>query len=712
MTNRDFEILYKKIGYEVANKEMNSALLHLKEMIIESGNLYLEDQRSDIEKTYLNMLNYAVSNIHDPEQDSIYNKIQKKALDLADVTRDLYFTKTSNNIIYQYKRTSSLPQSNLNEETYSSDDLAKVFYKLWLTEKYDSELTAKIRTLFAKSEISANDKSTFVSAIMLGLIRSFDEDKFHLLLDFLSDPNKAIGQRALIALIFCSNIHSARIPLYKQLQSRIGLTFQDEEIAESLQSAIIQLLISKETDKITKKMKEAIPDIMKDTSLRDLKREKVKLEDLLNEESEMSGINPKWQSLLENAGVSDKMMELSQLQMEGGDIFMSTFAPLKNYAFFNNIENWFLPFYHAEIAQKYATDAEATSQLASMLDGSVFLCNSDKYSMLFSVNEMPSHYLDMIKGTFKMEKEQLEEAKRDERITDAHFEEKAFARMYIQDLFRFYNLFSYKNDFSNPFLSIKDLHQNLLIRGNSKSESIEKTIIDFYIKKEYYPQAIQLLKVLEAAKPADLDIVQKLAYCYQQTKDYKKAIAYYNMAETIKPETSWNLQRLAYCQKQAGDYQGSLGNYQRCASLEPDNLNIQANIGYCLINLKQYQEALKIFFKIDYLEPENKKAAKAIGWCSFETGKLEQAEKYYKKTAETGRDSIDWMNIGHILLCQNKKEESIYFYKQAYLKMDSDKKKFCQLFLEDKDSLVKNGLEESNHSFLRDYLLYKIEEQG
>ncbi|MBR5973220.1 MAG: tetratricopeptide repeat protein [Paludibacteraceae bacterium] len=710
MTNREFEILYKKTCLEVADKALNAALLNIKLMIAELTNPYFEDQRQEIENTYLNMLNYVINAVPDPEQESIYNKIQIRTLELADAVRDTFFTKESNNIVYQQKRTSSVLHINLPQDTYQTlEHLPKIFQRLWLTDKYQTDFTEQVKALFSNSFISNMDKSAFVSAITLALIRTFDMDKFHILLDLINHESKDVKQRALIGLIFCTNIHYQRIPLYKQLNSRINFIFQEESMAENLQNTIIQILLSNETNKITKKMNEAIPDLMKDVPLEEMRKNRLNITDFINEENEMSITNPKWKSIIENTSFSDKMMELSQLQIEGGDIFMSTFSSLKNYPFFNTIENWFLPFFCQEIAQKYPTPNN-DSKLPELLKTSIFLCNSDKYSMFYSIGQMPANYLDMMQETFQMEKEQLNEMKNDQNMLDKYSEEKIFARMYIQDLFRFYNIYIYKNDFSNPFLSIKEFPNNLLIRNNPKSLTIILAISDFYIKKEYYQQAIQLLQSIEKDHPTDLDIIQKIAYCHQQLKDYSKAITYYEKAETIQSNTLWNLQHLAYCKKCMKDYEGCLETYRACELLSPEDLNIQSNIGSCLINLQRYQEALKIFFKIEYLAPEDNRAAKAIGWCSFVCNKLEQAEKYYLKTDEKKRNISDWMNIGHIQLCQNKREEAIRSYQKAYLMIEKDPRKFENLFIEDKTHLINNGLSQENLSLICDYILYKIEE--
>ena len=68
------------------------------------------------------------------------------------------------------------------------------------------------------------------------------------------------------------------------------------------------------------------------------------------------------------------------------------------------------------------------------------------------------------------------------------------------------------------------------------------------------------------------------------------------------------------------------------------------------------------------------------------------------------------MNIGHIQLCQNKREEAIRSYQKAYLMIEKDPRKFENLFSEDKTHLISNGLSQENLSLICDYILYKVEE--
>ena len=46
--------------------------------------------------------------------------------------------------------------------------------------------------------------------------------------------------------------------------------------------------------------------------------------------------NPDWENVFEHSALGDKLREINELQMEGADVYMSTFAPLKNFPFLKN----------------------------------------------------------------------------------------------------------------------------------------------------------------------------------------------------------------------------------------------------------------------------------------------------------------------------------------------------------------------------------------
>ena len=58
---------------------------------------------------------------------------------------------------------------------------------------------------------------------------------------------------------------------------------------------------------------------------------------------------------------------------------------------------------------------------------------------------------------------------------------------------------------------------------------------------------------------------------------------------------------------------------------------------------------------------------------------------------------------------QNKKEESIPYYKKAFEKLEHNPQKFTELFLEDKETLQSNGVQPEDLPLIRDYLIFQCQ---
>ena len=137
-------------------------------------------------------------------------------------------------------------------------------------------------------------------------------------------------------------------------------------------------------DAIMSNIKKASPDFMKkfsaDTSTSDIN----------DFES-----NPEWKKLFENDEFTAKIEEINRIQMEGGDVFASTFCHLKTFPFFENISNWFIPFHTTHSLVKNSLN-EKEIQMIDIMLGSKFLCDSDKYSFVASLSAVPQSQREMM----------------------------------------------------------------------------------------------------------------------------------------------------------------------------------------------------------------------------------------------------------------------------------------------------------------------------
>jgi tetratricopeptide (TPR) repeat protein len=575
-----------------------------------------------------------------------------------------------------------------------------LFGLFWLTTIYRAEEKVLFNQLIGDKYLGTNEKSIVISALTLNLWRMFDESKLALLFDACLVADEQVRQRALVGLCFVLAKHNRFLPYFPSVRNRLVLLADDNHIVENFQNIIIQIIATVETEKITRKMQEEIlPEVMK---ISPMLKDKMDPDSLLATD-EWNEENPEWQEMLDKSGVSDKLKELSELQMEGADVYMSTFSLLKSFPFFSEFSHWFLPFdpHYSEVNELFVTNDKS---LLTAFMGNNLMCNSDKYSFCLSILQMPESQRGMLKQSFKMEAEQLDEMSKDEAILTPGSVSKNISKQYVQDLFRFFKLNPERADFSDMFTFSLFMHRSYLFDILATDNEFKSNIAEYYFLKNHYSQALELFEDIKLSSTATAALYQKIGYLYQQTSQFSKALDAYLKADLIQPDDIWTIKKMAFCYRLSGNFQKALEYYQHAEHLKPNQSYILMLIGHCFVELKKFKEALSIYFRLDALEDENIKVWRAISWCSFIAGNIQQAEYYLSKLIEREPNAQDYLNAGHVAWCQRKIAEAIEFYKQSLNLQQNNLDIFMEQFNSDKSYLLANGIDEDEISLLVDSL--------
>ena len=223
---------------------------------------------------------------------------------------------------------------------------------------------------------------------------------------------------------------------------------------------------------------------------------------------------------------------------------------------------------------------------------SPFLCNSDKFSLVFSLMQMPQNYRDMMSESLKMETEQIEEIKKSELLHNKSAKGDVISNQYIQDIYRFFKLFSRNKDFNDPFKIQFDFSKLFFISNIDSSKNFLRELGEVYFVKDYFNEACYIFESLIDENKLDVELYQKIGYCYQMNLDFKKALSFYEKANLIS-NSLWTLKKIAYCYKSLKDTNEALNTYLEIEKLAPNDLGVQLNIGNCYLEKKKYDEALK-----------------------------------------------------------------------------------------------------------------------
>ena len=523
MTVKEIINTQQEIYRLLAKKQIKKVFELLSELSSVLQDWTVNEKLNELETSYKYMLQYMFEGIEDPEREQVYRNLISSLFTLTDKVTELLLEKESSGFYFSKKRYFQLhPEMSIQQQ---SDTLDSAINNLSLNsllsdiennvrtqielrkqvEKAEEELVTRIWCNYPATEwdysalreglspehFPVETTCLIVSALTLNLLHRYDEQKLAILLDvYEQSTNEEIRQRALCGVLILMYIYKTRIELSPYLLARIEACKENERFCKETRTIFLQLIKSRETERISRKFtEELLPEMMK---ISPSIYKKMKQDELMNDMNSLDK-NPEWQEILEQSGIADKLKELNDLQLEGADVFMSTFSGLKSFPFFKEAANWFRPF-----------NTEYTALINVFTQGDKLSLNADETG-------------------------------------------KNISNQYLQDLYRFFKLSSFRSEFSDPFSSHIDLFQVSFLQSIFSDDNTLRLIGEFYFRKEYYADALTMFNKLLQNHRSDSELYQKIGYCLQMSGEYDKALDAYLKAEMIYPDSLWTLRRIASC---------------------------------------------------------------------------------------------------------------------------------------------------------------------
>jgi len=738
MTYKELKDKINDILEDVAGHKVIDALDKMKRLTVECKNKELAEQLENHRKTYQNMLKYSFELADDPEKEKVYRHLMKSILELADDVRDdiifnqklvgyyiiknevareaqllagrsgkiydsLSFQKEIEHILGESSAKGDNGKVHAREEYQKS--LLNIFRIIWMTDRFREDETNLVSQIIPSRFIPWYDKCILVSSLTLSMVRHFDIQKVNLLFDFLENKEDQVWQRALTGLILGLFFHDKRLKYYPEIESRLKLVREEKDFNKNIEAIILQYLKARETEKVTRKIREEIfPEMMK---IKSTLEEKLDLEDITSIKN-IEEKNPEWETVFKDTpDLYAKLEEFSALQMEGSDVFISAFAMLKRFDFFDVLSNWFLPFYRDnEYVARSLEDLKTEFDIPLFVEGlerSSVLCNSDKYSFCLNIRHMPAIQRTMMMEMFNMEIKAMNELSSSDEMLDKFLRDRTIYTQYLQDLYRFFKLHPLKNEFEDIFDIRSGIEKSYLICLLITDTKILRNIGEFYFEKGYYQETINLFSNLPYDEN-NFEVFEKIAYSYQKLGNWSKALENYHKAELFDKNKKWIYKKIAFCSRKIGDYKSALKYYKEIEQEDPDNLYIQLYIGHTYMDMEDFETALKYYFKVEYQDASNKKIYRPIAWCSFVTGKFDVARKYFEKALRNKPNKNDFVNMGHVDWCTGDKKMAIENYKKSLIVSGADFYWLATTFEQDKKYLLKYGIKEFDIPLMIDYL--------
>lgn len=692
----------------------------------------------EVRYTYNNIVSYTGKGINDPMGKQIYSKVMASAYELADMIKLHLLSEsgsrmaalkadldkqlmrenedlsenliglTFDNELHDILRSASLFNDESESETAwgHRKAISRAFVNLWLTDKFTENDEQVVMNIFNSSSIPWFEKSMMVSALTLGTTRIFDSRRISILISLYEHPDAQVSIRALFGILLSIFLYDKRIQLYPGLTDKIAKLEEQQGFRDDTLNMIVQINRSKDTEKVTKKFQdEILPQVIKFNE--DL-NEKLDLENLMKS-GEPLDKNPDWESYFDSQpGLTRKLEELTNMQMEGVDVFLSAFSMLKSFPFFNDLPNWFIPFYPENYAVQDALsdqDEHFRSLFLKGLDLSMYMCNSDKFSFVFNLRHMPDQQKNILVQMFDSEGEQLAELKNEE-LSDPGLLKKRITIQYIQDVYRFFKLHPLKNEIGDVFIRRFEIHESATLTSIIKDPDFYRITANYFFDNEHYDEALKLYTYLIERGESYAELYEKSGYCHQKSGNYRQAVTMYKRADLFDTNHNWLLRKMAQCFLAIDDNDSALECYLELSQLEPDNQRVNAAIGTCYLNLDEPEQALEYFYRIEFANQGSSSAMRPVAWCLFLLNRLTEADKYYRHLLEQEPNTFDFLNAGHVALALGNKEKAIQHYINSVRSRQNDIKSFVKSFNKDRKHLLANDVEPYEISLMLDYLRF------
>ena len=458
-----------------------------------------------------------------------------------------------------------------------------LFAMIWVAPSFSPADVEALRELLTDEVAGRRVKSIIVAALFLGLLEFFDAERIDLLLDAYASADESISIRALAYLIVgLTMTERDLLENATELKPRLAALGEDEKWRSDVTEVFRQLLVSRDTQRVTRKMNEEIIPSMKNLS-------KEQIDDM-----------DQWQKLVEEAGVTDKVREMTEMQEQGSDIMMTTFAHLKDFPFFKEIANWFVPFEsdHTSLPQ-----TPVATRMAEMLYAAPMLCDSDKYSMILSLSRVPANQQELLATQLEAQANQLAEIQAAAMNRDAD-ERSNTAVSAIRDLYRFFHLYERSNEFENPFETSLNVMTVPIVNETVDRAALLKLAADFYFTHGYYADALPMLRDMEAnvASGEEAELYYRIGVSEKHLGNQAEALSYFERSELFDDRRQNTTIELGHAYRAAGNHRKAYESFRRANERAgADDGSLQLLMAAELIELDRHAEAVELLYKVEYL---------------------------------------------------------------------------------------------------------------
>ena len=711
------EILSKAINC-LMDRRLSNAIEVLEQLYVQRPSLMGHSEFEAIKTDYQLMVDYMGRGFSDSHRESLYSTLLQR---LYRVAADLEISWRCKNVSayvnsfrvidhlntsHDFVRTvlesfvsdiamlSLQPEETREQKSTELYDrhqsfMNRLFSALWTSCQWTDDDCKFYTELLLSPTVMSTDQQLIVSAISLGAMNQFDINKFKTLVNvYQKATDEHVRQRALVGWVLAV---FEGMDIFPEQDTLIRELCENPTITRELLTLQIQFFYSKDAEKDNDKIqRDIMPDIMRNSNLTIgrlgiMEKEEDAIESILHQDADEKRMEQ----------MEEKVRKMMDMQKQGSDIYFGGFSQMKRFPFFNDMVNWFTPFYLNHPALRpVISKLGDTKFLNTLMERSNF-CESDRYSFAFAleqiINQLPSDIKEVI-GSDAM----LGPLAESDDVEDAI----SIRRTYLQDLYRFFRLYHTANDFINPF------------EDNGKGDFVADTF--FFTYKSFmgtglddvklrlashlykHQQMTELAELLTTFQSADPRYAILMGYTNIHMGKAEFAYQFFDYALKTEPDNQWALKGKARAALDAEDYKTAEEVYTELLKLEPGHKNYTMNRCVALLKLGRTSEVREELFRLDYQYPEDMNVKRVLAWAMLSDNSLDKASLLYDTLLTSTPAHEDYLNAGYCQWAMGNVQRAVELFREWMVKSGKSTEQLLEEFRSDADTLEMYGISETD----------------
>ena len=711
------EILSKAINC-LMDRRLSNAIEVLEQLYVQRPSLMGHSEFEAIKTDYQLMVDYMGRGFSDSHRESLYSTLLQR---LYRVAADLEISWRCKNVSayvnsfkvidhlntsHDFVRTvlesfvsdiamlSLQPEETREQKSIELYDrhqsfMNRLFSALWTSCQWTDDDCKFYTELLLSPTVMSTDQQLIVSAISLGAMNQFDINKFKTLVNvYQQATDEHVRQRALVGWVLAV---FEGMDIFPEQDTLIRELCENPTITRELLTLQIQFFYSKDAEKDNDKIqRDIMPDIMRNSNLTIgrlgiMEKEEDAIESILHQDADEKRMEQ----------MEEKVRKMMDMQKQGSDIYFGGFSQMKRFPFFNDMVNWFTPFYLNHPALRpVISKLGDTKFLNTLMERSNF-CESDRYSFAFAleqiINQLPSDIKEVI-GSDAMLGPLAESDDMEDAIS--------IRRTYLQDLYRFFRLYHTANDFINPF------------EDNGKGDFVADTF--FFTYKSFmgtglddvklrlashlykHQQMTELAELLTTFQSADPRYAILMGYTNIHMGKAEFAYQFFDYALKAEPDNQWALKGKARAALDAEDYKTAEEVYTELLKLEPGHKNYTMNRCVALLKLGRTSEVREELFRLDYQYPEDMNVKRVLAWAMLSDNSLDKASQLYDTLLTSTPAHEDYLNAGYCQWAMGNVQRAVELFREWMVKSGKSTEQLLEEFRSDADTLEMYGISETD----------------